>query len=209
MRPERRSFTEQEDDYLRAHYLTGTNRDIAAVLGRTEGAVRHRLSQLNLLRWRTKPFSAAEDEVIRASAGRSSVDVGRQLGRAPAVIRLRARRLGLPYSWKDFGGGLKEYRGYKVGRIERGDGDKSRRVPEHRCVMESHLGRPLLDSERVHHINARKRDNRPENLYVCANTAAHSRAHHSLNDLVAELLDREIICFNRAKGIYELCEISK
>lgn len=56
------------------------------------------------------------------------------------------------------------------GYIHKGD------LRQHRYVVEEHLGRKLLKSEHVHHINHDKTDNRLENLVVL-NQSEHHRVH--------------------------------
>ena len=51
-----------------------------------------------------------------------------------------------------------------------------RNMLEHRWVMEQHLGRPLLPTEQVHHINHDRLDNRVENLELVT-SAEHGKRH--------------------------------
>lgn len=65
---------------------------------------------------------------------------------------------GDPSTW----GKRKDPRGYVILRCSRGG--KAQQVPEHRFVMERHLGRMLERHEEVHHLNGVRDDNRIENL---------------------------------------------
>jgi hypothetical protein len=59
---------------------------------------------------------------------------------------------------RDHGKGFVDKCGYRILIRNR------RQIPEHRIVMERHLGRPLFDHETVHHKNGERTDNRIENL---------------------------------------------
>jgi hypothetical protein len=54
-------------------------------------------------------------------------------------------------------------------------------VPQHRLVMERHLGRLLSGVEIVHHSNGEKSDNRLENLLLFASQSAHMLHHQTVS----------------------------
>jgi hypothetical protein len=54
---------------------------------------------------------------------------------------------------------------------------KNHYVLEHRIVMENKIGRILKRGEIVHHINEKKKDNRPENLQLIESASTHTRSH--------------------------------
>lgn len=59
---------------------------------------------------------------------------------------------------------------------------------QHRLVMEQVLGHPLLPTERVHHKNGDRQDNRPENLELWTGVDASKKDPHGVR-VVDKVLD--------------------
>ena len=83
-------------------------------------------------------------------------------------------------------------KGYIDGKVWR-DG-KCIKIRQHRWVMEQHLGRPLLPSEELHHINEDKTDNQIENLEFKEHgrhTSDHSKTRRYKNGYKLNLTNQE------------------
>lgn len=87
-------------------------------------------------------------------------------------IRGTSRYCSRPCQWANNGGHNKKTetwwkneRGYIDGKIWLPDGTQIR-VKQHRFIMEGIIGRPLLPTEDVHHIDGDKSNNEPGNLML-------------------------------------------
>jgi hypothetical protein len=86
-----------------------------------------------------------------------------------------------------------DHDGYTRVKVHKGSG---RWYPEHRMVVENKIGRQLLKSELVHHINKNRRDNREENLFKCESKSHHNKIESTYDDLCESLINKGIIAFS-------------
>lgn len=80
-------------------------------------------------------------------------------------------------------------------------------IMEHVLVMEAKIGRFLTEYEIVHHIDEDKRNNSPENLYLCSGRTAketrqiHNNIHQTAEKLTIELLKLGLVNFKDGRYV--------
>ena len=106
---------------------------------------------------------SSEARLKIGAAHRGSRQSPETCAKIAASCRVCARRGDKHHNWN--GGRYQDAEGYiRVLCHEHPLADRDGYVMEHRLIMEAHLGRTLLPTEVVHHINGIKDDNRTENL---------------------------------------------
>jgi hypothetical protein len=89
-----------------------------------------------------------------------------------------SRRREKHHNWK--GGQKKTGAGYwRVLCPLHPNADANGRVLRHRLIMEAYMGRVLLPTEVVHHINGDKEDDRIENLMLYSSASEHTSFHRN------------------------------
>lgn len=77
----------------------------------------------------------------------------------------------------------------------------------HRKVVERFIGRKLLKTEQVHHIDGNKQNNDISNLCLLSSCGEHSRLHKQLESVALELLKEGIIYFDYEEKIYKIKKV--
>ena len=195
-------WTEEQRQFIRDNYSRMAISEIAEQLGRSPKSTRTQVERMgirldSLQRTVAKFWSKNELEIIKDNFTRPINEIRELIpNRTFSSIYEKCRKYGRDKKYKGWhidGGGYKQI----------GNGRNSY-MAEHRIIITNHIGRKLLRSEIVHHINCDKSDNRIENLYLCKDASSHSTIHHSLQKLLKELMERNIVKFNRNTGEYEL-----
>lgn len=186
-KPTRRKFSPEKEQQVVADYLSGMSLEgLEAKHGKGQYAIRaavrragHKLRDHGAQRRRIREGEAAKIALLYRD-GLSQTQLATLFGCHQTVISSILKQLNVPTrfyatsgpgssGWR--GGLSKTDGGYILQYVERPSPfesmiTRSGYVMQHRLVMAMHLGRPLLTSESVHHINGDRTDNRIENLQL-------------------------------------------
>jgi len=192
-----RFWKKEEDEFIMKNYSSMSVLEIAKELGRSRQSIMYRAKRIGISNNDEMPWAEPELEILRDPNLTKLEKVKKLSNRSSKKVR-----------------GVIEYRGFlsktpeikTMRHLRRGyiflkttkDG-RDHGIREHRVIASEIIGRPLKSHETVHHINMDKLDNHPENLLICSRKE-HGDVHASLDRLVKDLLQLEIIRFDDDLG---------
>ena len=176
--------------------------ELAKMVGKSPGAVRTMRRKANLPKYQEhRPWDDSELDTLQAN-----LDL--KLAEIYALFPYRSKNSVSAMAMK-LGRVRHNRKGYSYSSGYRGSVKGSKFVGDHRVIAERMLGRKLNESEKVHHINGIKHDNRPENLDVMPNQSVHMKAHKSIHEVVPKLIHSGALAYDRKTNAYFVSKRSR
>lgn len=184
----RKDWTPEEERYMQDMYGKKSVEELAKMFGRTFYSVRAKATELGLTACRGTIWEEWEDEIIVNNHNMTSEELRVLLPhRTLSAICGRRAKIGI----------FKHIRSYKQEKYV------TRTKTNYRQLMARHLGRKILPTEHVHHIDFNQDNNEINNL-VLLSSSEHMKAHRSIDDIARLLIEKNIIQYNREENKYFL-----
>ena len=200
-----RKWSEEDEQFIKDNYKTMLVSEIAEHFGVSTKAARGKIERLGLdLRSLKRQLAAVwnEDDIdylkenwLYKQDAEIAVHLGLERGFTKEVVFRKRKTLGLMGKSKRIRS--EKNTGYKY-HIE-----YDKKVYSHRLNMEKALGRKLLKTEIVHHIDCDKTNDDINNLLLCS-SSEHKLLHMQLEHIARELYQQGLVTFDFESRQYVL-----
>jgi len=199
-----KKLNKEEIEFIKNNYKTMTVKEMAKKFNISNKCMRGKLERINiklspLNRTKKVVWTKENIEFLKNNyIYKEYQEIAKQLGEnfTKAIVYNKIRQLNLPRKNYIMSHKIKidEY-GYKYYN----DGNK--RIFTHREKIEKSIGRKLMSSETIHHIDCNKNNDDLENLFLCS-SSKHKRLHYQLENISRELIKMGYIKFDKKKEEY-------
>ena len=197
-----RSWSQEDEKYIFDNYKEKTVKELAEIFKVTNKAMRVKIERLGIklkplgrqlaVFWRKEDLDFLKANWVHLEDEEIAEILGVDRGFNKHVVYRKRASFGIKGKSKRI---RQDATGYKY-HIE-----YDKKIFTHRAKMEELLGRKLLSSEIVHHIDGVKSNDDINNLYLCS-ASDHILLHDSLEKIAMELFKKGVISFDREKGEY-------
>lgn len=203
IRKKQRSWSQEDEKYIFDNYKEKTVKELAENFQVSDKAMRAKIERLGIdlkslgrqlaVIWEKEDLDFLKTNWLHLGDKEIAEILGIDRGFNKHVVYRKRTSLGLKGKSKRI---RQDATGYKYYI------DYDKRVFTHRTKVEKLLGRELMSSEIVHHIDGDKSNDDIDNLYLCNSVSDHTLLHDSLEKIAMELVKKGKIGFDKEKGEY-------
>ena len=203
IRKKQRSWSQEDEKYIFDNYKEKTVKELAEHFQVSNKAMRAKIGRLGIdlkslgrqlaVVWEKEDLDFLKINWLHLQDKEIAEILGIDRGFNRHVVYRKRASLGLKGKSKRI---RQDATGYKYYI------DYDKRVFTHRTKVAKLLGRELMSSEIVHHIDGDKSNDDIDNLYLCNSISDHTLLHDNLEKIAMELFKKGKIGFDKEKGEY-------